>query len=47
MDVNPMGLAVRNQSIKGTVVSSMGDVDETLDFARRGRLVNQKFEIYR
>ncbi len=36
MDVNPSALVFKNQSIKGTLVASLGDVDETLDFARRG-----------
>jgi len=38
MDVNPTKLIFRNQSIKGTIVSGMADVDETLEFARRGKL---------
>ena len=38
IDVNPSVLASKNQSIKGTLVSGLADVDETLDFARRGRL---------
>ncbi len=36
IDVNPSILAFKNQSIKGTLVAGLGDVDETLDFARRG-----------
>ena len=36
MEVNPSTLAFRNQSIKGTLVAGMADVDETMDFARRG-----------
>ena len=31
-------LCFRNQSIKGTLVSPMADVDETLQFAVRGKL---------
>lgn len=38
MEVNPSDLAFRNQSIKGTLVAGMADVDETMDFARRGML---------
>jgi len=38
IDLDPTGLVFRNQSIKGTLVSSMAEVDETLDFARRGKL---------
>ncbi|KAI4853024.1 alcohol dehydrogenase [Aureobasidium sp. EXF-8845] len=38
MEVNPSTLAFRNQSIKGTLVAGMADVDETMDFARRGKL---------
>lgn len=29
-------MAFRNQSVQGTLVSNMADVDETLEFARRG-----------
>lgn len=38
IDVNPSQLAFKNQSIRGTLVSGLADVDETLDFARRGLL---------
>ncbi|KAI1629926.1 alcohol dehydrogenase [Exophiala viscosa] len=38
IDVDPGALAFRNQAIKGTLVSSLADVDETLDFAKRGLL---------
>lgn len=38
--VSPTSLANRNQSIKGTLVAGLADVDETLDFARRGKLVS-------
>jgi len=38
IDVDPTGLIFRNQSIKGTLVSSLGDLDETLEFAARGKL---------
>jgi len=31
-------MAFKNQSIRGTLVSGLADVDETLDFARRGLL---------
>jgi len=37
IDVNPSILAVKNQSVKGTLVSGLADVDETLEFARRGK----------
>lgn len=36
IDVDPNRLAFGNQSIKGTLVSPLGDIDETLNFARRG-----------
>ena len=36
IDLDPTALIFRNQSLKGTLVSSMADVDETLDFAKRG-----------
>lgn len=36
IDLDPTALVFRNQSIKGTLVSSMAEVDETLDFAKRG-----------
>jgi len=36
IDLNPSLLVFRNQSIKGTLVSSLADIDETLDFAKRG-----------
>jgi propanol-preferring alcohol dehydrogenase len=39
MEVNPSTLAFRNQSIKGTLVAGMADVDETMDFARRGMII--------
>ncbi|KAL6252662.1 hypothetical protein RBB50_000381 [Rhinocladiella similis] len=38
VDLDPSSLIFRGQSIKGTLVSSMADVDETLEFARRGKL---------
>jgi alcohol dehydrogenase, propanol-preferring len=38
IDVNPSQLAFKNQSIKGTLVAGLADVDETLEFARRGLL---------
>jgi len=38
IDLNPSALVFRNQSIKGTLVSSLADIDETLDFAKRGKL---------
>jgi len=36
IDLDPTQLVFRNQSLKGTLVSSMAEVDETLDFAKRG-----------
>jgi D-arabinose 1-dehydrogenase-like Zn-dependent alcohol dehydrogenase len=38
MDVDPNQMCFRKQTISGTLVSSMADVDKTLDFARRGLL---------
>lgn len=38
IDVDPNRLIFANQSIQGTLVSSLGDIDETLDFAKRGTL---------
>ena len=38
MTVVPGQVIFRNQSIKGTLVSNMADVDETLKFAQRGKL---------
>lgn len=43
MDVDPARLLFRNQAIKGTLVSSLADVAETLEFAARGKL--HMFEI--
>jgi alcohol dehydrogenase, propanol-preferring len=37
IDLDPTALIFRNQSLKGTLVSSMAEVDETLDFAKRGK----------
>ena len=37
MDVDPSTLIFRGQSIKGTLVSSLGDLDETLQFAARSK----------
>jgi propanol-preferring alcohol dehydrogenase len=42
MEVNPSTLAFRNQSIKGTLVAGMADVDETMDFARRGMSADKR-----
>jgi alcohol dehydrogenase, propanol-preferring len=36
MEINPSALVFKNQSVKGTLVAGLGEVDETLDFARRG-----------
>jgi len=38
MTVVPNAIIFRNQSVKGTLVSNMADVDETLQFAKRGKL---------
>jgi propanol-preferring alcohol dehydrogenase len=36
MDIAPASLIFRGQSVKGTLVSSLAEIDETLEFARRG-----------
>lgn len=36
IDIPPSALVFRNQSLKGTLVSSLGDLDEVLAFAARG-----------
>jgi propanol-preferring alcohol dehydrogenase len=38
MNVVPNMVVFRNQTIRGTLVSNMADVDETLQFAKRGKL---------
>jgi len=38
IDIDTSHLAFKNQCVRGTLVSSMSDVDETLEFARRGKL---------
>jgi D-arabinose 1-dehydrogenase-like Zn-dependent alcohol dehydrogenase len=38
IDLDPTSLVFRNQSIHGTLVAGLQDVDETLDFAKRGML---------
>jgi D-arabinose 1-dehydrogenase-like Zn-dependent alcohol dehydrogenase len=38
IDVDPGQMCFKKQSVQGTLVSSMADVDKTLDFARRGLL---------
>ncbi|KAF2204289.1 alcohol dehydrogenase 1 [Delitschia confertaspora ATCC 74209] len=38
IDVDPNQMVFKNWTIKGTLVSSMADVDETLKFAQRGLL---------
>lgn len=38
IDLDPAALIFRNHSIRGSVVSSLGELDETLDFAARGKL---------
>jgi propanol-preferring alcohol dehydrogenase len=37
MTVVPAAIVFRNQSVQGTLVSNMADVDETLNFAKRGK----------
>jgi D-arabinose 1-dehydrogenase-like Zn-dependent alcohol dehydrogenase len=39
MDLVPNRIIFRGQSIKGTLVSSLADIDETLDFAKRGEFL--------
>ena len=39
MTIVPAAVVFRNQSVQGTLVSNMADVDETLNFAKRGRAV--------
>lgn len=38
IDVDPNQMCFKKQSVQGTLVSSMADVDETLKFAQRGLL---------
>jgi len=38
IDVDPGQMCFKKQGVQGTLVSSMGDVDKTLDFAKRGLL---------
>jgi D-arabinose 1-dehydrogenase-like Zn-dependent alcohol dehydrogenase len=38
IDVDPNQMCFKKQSVQGTLVSSMADVDKTLDFAKRGLL---------
>lgn len=38
IDVDPNALCFKKQSVTGTLVSSMADVDKTLEFAKRGLL---------
>lgn len=44
IDLFPTSIIQRGQSIKGTIVSSLADVDATLEFARRGAFLAQKTE---
>lgn len=37
IDLDPTSLVFRNQSIQGTLVSSAQEIDETLEFASRGK----------
>lgn len=43
IDVDPSRLVFSNQGIKGTLVSPLNDIDEALDFARRGRRFDVDF----
>lgn len=38
IDLDPTQLVFRNQAIQGTLVASLRDIDETLEFAARGKL---------
>jgi alcohol dehydrogenase, propanol-preferring len=38
IDLDPSQLVFRNQSVQGTLVASLQDIDETLEFAARGKL---------
>lgn len=40
MEIAPSSLIFRGQCIKGTLVSSLGQLDEVLDFAARGKDIN-------
>jgi alcohol dehydrogenase, propanol-preferring len=44
IDLDPTALVFRNQSIQGTLVSSAQEIDETLEFARRGTLTTHQFD---
>lgn len=37
IDIDPMRMALLNQGVRGTLVSPLNDIDETLDFAKRGK----------
>lgn len=45
IDLDPTQLVFRNQSIQGTLVSSLKDIDETLDFAKRGEVLPTRIPI--
>lgn len=38
IDVDPTRMVFMNQGVRGTLVSPLSDIDEALDFARRGKL---------
>ncbi|ROW00988.1 hypothetical protein VSDG_02723 [Cytospora chrysosperma] len=38
VDVDPFRMVFYGQSVKGSFISTMADIDETLDFAKRGKL---------
>lgn len=37
VDVDPFRMVFYGQSVKGSFISTMADIDETLDFAKRGK----------
>lgn len=45
IDVNPNSLIFANQSLRGTLVSPLCDIDETLDFAKRGTQLSLTLDI--
>jgi propanol-preferring alcohol dehydrogenase len=49
MDIDPTALIFRGQSVKGTLVGGLADIDETLDFAKRGVSIHsfQKYDLIR
>jgi D-arabinose 1-dehydrogenase-like Zn-dependent alcohol dehydrogenase len=43
--VVPAAVVFRNQMVQGTLVSNMADVDETLEFAKRGTFSSCKDKV--